>query len=323
MRVTARHRSRSDEADADVHGRAASVPRAFHHSAFSPERVAGEREASISVCLPARNERSTIGPILEQILTLVGAGVIDQVAVVDDSEDGTADIARALGAEVHAQSALCPELGPVNGKGDAMWRALTVLRGDVVCYLDADSEAFGPHYATALGGVVAIPGRVRFAKAFYRRPFRSAEGLRPTGGGRVTELTAKPLLAAFYPELGTIRQPLAGEIGARRDLLMGLPFLCGYAVDVALLIDACRAVGADGVAEVDLDVRQNRHRPLEELGPMAHAVLGGVLSRLRAEGRLAGVPDAEPAVRVVERPPMDRYLAGHLTRQAALGRAPA
>jgi glucosyl-3-phosphoglycerate synthase len=177
-----------------------------------------------------------------------------------------------------------------------------VLHGDVVCYLDADSERFGAHFAAALAGVVAIPGPVTFAKAFYRRPFRLDDASeQPTGGGRVTELTARPLLKAFFPELAEVRQPLAGEMAARRDLLERLAFPCGYAVDIGLLIDAWREIGLEGMAQVDLDVRQNRHRPLEELGPMAEAVLCAVTDRLQRDGRLLAGAGGAPWP---ERPPM-------------------
>jgi glucosyl-3-phosphoglycerate synthase len=271
------------------------LQRTFHHSQFPPDRVAAEREASVSVCLPARNEAATIGEILNCLMPLIDRGVVDQIVVVDDSTDGTAAIARACGAEVYDQSSLCPQYGPVEGKGDAMWRALSVLHGDVICYLDADSERFGPHFAAALAGAVAIPGRVAFAKAFYRRPFRVDTGTeQPTGGGRVTELTARPLLKTFFPELEHVRQPLAGEIAARRALLEHLPFSIGYAVDVALLIDAWRMVGLEGLAQIDLDVRQNRHRSLDELGPMAEAVLSAVSERLRGDRRLVTPPGHEP-----------------------------
>lgn len=278
--------------------------RTWHHSQFPPELVAAEREATVSVCLPARDEACTIGPIIDALLPLLESGVIDQLAVVDDSTDGTGDIARARGAEVFDQSELCPGLGRVCGKGDAMWRALSILHGDVVCFLDADSERFGPHFAAALAGAVALPGPVQFAKAFYRRPFRvNDESELVTGGGRVTELTARPLLKAFYPELAEIRQPLAGEIAARRGLLDRLPFAHGYAVDIGLLIDAWSDVGLDGLAQVDLDVRQNRHRPLDELGPMAEAVLAGVMLRLKRESRLdADVTwDERPAMRTYQK----------------------
>lgn len=290
--------------------------RTFHHSAFPIERVAVERDASISVCLPARDEAATIGTILDDLMPLVGAGVVDQVVVVDDSDDGTADIARDHGAEVHSQSELCAGLGPVQGKGDAMWRALSVLWGDVVCFLDADSRSFGPHYATALAGVVASPGPVSFAKGFYRRPFESGDGLttEPHGGGRVTELCARPLLGELYPDLTGFRQPLAGEIAARRELLTSIPFLCGYSVDVALLIDVWSLVGLGGMAQVDLDVRQNRHRPMSDLGPMAAAVAGAILERARGEGRLRdgsrrpSSADTFPRLPILERPPMREWM---------------
>jgi glucosyl-3-phosphoglycerate synthase len=260
----------------------------WHHSDWPLERLAEERVRTVSVCLPARNEVGTIGPILEALLPLIDAGAIDQVAVLDESDDGTGELARALGAEVYRQSELRPEFGPVEGKGDAMWRALEIVRGDVVCYLDADSEEFGPHFVCGLVGPIACGQEMSFVKGFYRRPFRVDGVQLPDGGGRVTELTARPLLNVLYPELAAIRQPLAGEVAARADLLRSLPFATGYAVDVALLIDAWRTLGLAGIGQVDLDVRQNRHQPLHDLGPMAAAVARAILIRVRREGRLNG-----------------------------------
>jgi glucosyl-3-phosphoglycerate synthase len=283
-------------------------PRSFHHGEFPPARLAAARGGSTSVCLPARDEARTIGPILDALTPLREAGVIDQVVVVDDSRDGTAEIARARGAEVHPQESLRPDLGPVLGKGDAMWRALPVLRGEVVCFLDADSERFGGHFAAGLIGPVLCEPGVAFAKAHYRRPFRVGDVTLPEGGGRVTELTARPLLERFYPELAEVRQPLAGEFAARRDLLERLPFTTGYGVEIALLIDAWRAVGTAGLAQVDLDVRQNDHQPLRDLGPMARTVLDAVLVRLVDEGRLA--PEAGPPEPPVQRPPLRATVAG-------------
>lgn len=260
----------------------------FSHAAFPPERLRAEREATVSVCLPARNEARTIGPILERLLPLLELGVVDQLVVVDRSNDGTADIARAFGVEVHDQQHLHPELGPVLGKGDAMWRSLRVLTGEVVCFLDADSERFGAHYACGLLGPLLCESGISFVKGFYRRPFRVGDVTLPDGGGRVTELTARPLLNLFYPELAAVAQPLAGEVAARRELFEQLPFVTGYGVDIALLLDAYRAVGLNGLGQVDLDVRQNAHQPLLDLGPMAYAVLRAVASRLEREGRLNG-----------------------------------
>jgi glucosyl-3-phosphoglycerate synthase len=260
----------------------------YGHETFSADRLAADRESTVSVCLPARNEARTIGPILEQLMPLRELGVVDQIVVVDHSSDATAEIARALGAEVHAQNELMPEVGPVLGKGDAMWRALPVLAGEVVCFLDADSEHFGAHFACGVLGPVLSRPEISFVKGFYRRPFRVGETTFPDGGGRVTELTARPLLNLFYPELAAIRQPLAGEIAARRDLLERLPFATGYGVDIGLLIDAYSEVGLEAIAQVDLDVRQNAHQPLRDLGPMAYAVLRAVAVRLEREGRLRG-----------------------------------
>lgn len=254
--------------------------RRTHHGEYPAERIRAERDRSVSVCLPARNEAAAIGPIVDALVPLIGQGVIDEVVVVDDSRDETAAIARAAGATVHRQADLCPERGPVRGKGDALWRALTVLDGDVVCFLDADTRDFGKHFACGLVGPLVCEPRISFAKGFYRRPFRTGDQITEHGGGRVTELTAKPLLRRFFPELADCLQPLAGEVAARRDLLESLPFVTGYGVDVALLIDAWREVGPDGMAQVDLDVRQNDHQSLADLGPMASAVLDAVLSRL-------------------------------------------
>lgn len=260
----------------------------FTHGAFSLERLAAERAASVSVCLPARNEARTIGTILERLLPLREHGIVDQIVVVDHSTDATSEIARAHGAIVYDQEQLMPELGPVLGKGDAMWRAVPKLCGEVVCFLDADSENFGAHFACGLLGPILCEKRISLVKGFYRRPFRVGELTLPEGGGRVTELTARPLLNLFYPELAAIEQPLAGEIAVRRDLLESLPFVTGYGVDIALLLDAYARVGLEGLAQVDLDVRQNAHQPLRALGPMAYAVLHAVASRLQREGRLNG-----------------------------------
>ncbi len=295
-----------------IRSRAWHPSNTFGHGEFPAERLAADRECSVSVCLPARNEARTIGSILEALMPLQDRGVLDQIVVVDRSSDGTAEIARALGAEVYAQDKLMPELGPVLGKGDALWRALPVLTGEVICFLDADSEHFGAHFACGLLGPVLCRQQISFVKGFYRRPFRIGETTLPDGGGRVTELTARPLLNLFYPGLAGIQQPLAGEIAARRDLLEQLPFATGYGVDIGLLIDAYSLAGLDAIAQVDLEVRQNAHQPLRDLGPMAYAVLQAVAVRLEREARLRGplpvtfapsdgdVAIAEP----VERPPL-------------------
>jgi glucosyl-3-phosphoglycerate synthase len=267
--------------------------RSHHHSDFA----AAGKAPGVSVVIPAREEAATIGPIVTACASFAG-----QVLVVDAaSGDGTAEVAARAGAEVVQESELMPQFGAVLGKGDAMWRALSVVRGDVVVYVDADTEQFGGHFVRGLAGPLLADPAVQFVKAFYRRPFKLGETTQPEGGGRVTELTAKPLLSAFYPELAPVHQPLAGEIAARRSLLERLPFSTGYAVEIAMLIDAWTAVGIDGIAQVDLDERQNRHQPLRALRGMADAVLGGVLERVERDGRLRGL-DGRP--HVLERPPM-------------------
>jgi glucosyl-3-phosphoglycerate synthase len=283
--------------------------RSFHHAEFPAARLRAVREETISVCVPAREEAATIAAIVAPLVRLREAGVVDQVLVVDgDSRDGTGAIAAALGADVVNPSALLPEFGPAIGKGDAMWRALSVATGDLVCFVDADSEDFGEHFACGLLGPLVCEPHVQFVKGFYRRPFKANGGsAEPTGGGRVTELTARPLLRAFYPELAEVRQPLAGEFAARRELLERMPFCTGYAVEMGLLLDVHADVGIDALAQVDLDVRQNRHQPLEDLTPMAAAVLGAVTSRLRREGRL--LDGATNGAITPERPPLSRLRA--------------
>ena len=185
-----------------------------------------------------------------------------------------------------------PHFGQVLGKGDAMWRALGALEGEIVCYLDADSEDFSAHFATGLlGPLVCEPG-VEFVKAFYRRPFEHGGVALPEGGGRVNHLTARPALALFYPQLAEVRQPLAGEVAARRGLLERLPFATGYGVEIGMLIDAWTTVGLEGIAQVDLEVHRNRHQPLAELTPMATTVLATIAAAPKRTSCWSGGPTA-------------------------------
>ncbi len=273
--------------------------RTFHHSRFSAAQIAADREHSVSVCLPARECASTVGEIVRALARLRAEGVLDEIAVVDAaSADGTAAVAQDAGATVFQEAELMPAFGPVLGKGDAMWRALSVLEGDIVCFLDADTEGFSAHFATGLLGPLVSERDVSFVKAFYRRPLgRTEHGAGE--GGRVNHLMARPALALFYPELSAVRQPLAGEVAARRELLESLPFATGYGVEIAMLIDAWRSVGLEGIAQVDLEEHRNRHQSLSALTPMAGTVLAAVAERLAREGRLSGVE-----VQLLERPPL-------------------
>ena len=286
--------------------------RRFHHSDFDLPRLLEHKAEPVTVVLPAREVADTIGEIVERLRGL--DPLIDQVLVVDaESSDGSADVAARAGADVYQESELMPEFGQVLGKGDAMWRALSVARGELVVYLDSDTRDFSPHFALGLLGPLLCDPDVRFVKGFFRRPYRRPDGTDlPAEGGRVTELTARPLLSAFFPELAGFVQPLAGEVAARRTLFERIPFASGYAVETAMLLNARDVLGGTaGMAQVDLDVRLNRHQSLHDLAPMAYAVLRVILDRLRAEGRLVAdhplpLQTADGGlvqVEIVERPP--------------------
>ncbi len=258
--------------------------RSFRHQDFSALGRRGWPASGLTttLVLPTRNVADTIGPILQCVARLQDrTGLIDQVLVVDaDSPDGTARLARAQGAEVYSENELMPAYGPAQGKGDAMWRSLSVARGDIVMFADADTRDFGEHFIYGtLGPVLTMPG-VRFSKAAYRRPFRQHGESVLDGGGRVTELMAKPLLNFCRPELAGFVQPLAGEFAAPRELLCGLPFLTGYGVELALLIDVLAEIGLPAMAQVDLGSRQNRHQPLWDLTRMSSTVLRAMARRL-------------------------------------------
>jgi glucosyl-3-phosphoglycerate synthase len=285
--------------------------RTFDHRDFLLERLCEHKRETVTVVLPTREVADTIEPIVSRLLEL--GELVDQLLVVDAaSDDGTAEIAARLGAEVHQESELLPEFGQARGKGDAMWRALSVARGDIVVYLDSDTREFSPHFATGMLGPLICETGVEFVKGFFRRPYTTSDGRTlPLDGGRVTELTARPLLSAFYPELAGMVQPLAGEVAARRAVFERLPFATGYAIETSMLFHARDLVGVGAMAQVDLEERLNHHQSLTDLGPMAYAVLRVILERLRREGRLADdhAPPLQTAdgqliqVELVERPP--------------------
>src|SRR3954452_640807 len=207
---------------------------------------------SVSVVLPCREVAQTIGPIAEQVMALHEAGLVEQAIAVDAaSEDGTAQLAIAHGLEVHQEEKLRPHFGPVLGKGDALWRSLAVARGDIVVFADSDTANFGSQFVAGLVGPLLADPAVQFVKGSFHRD-----------AGRVTELTARPLLAAFYPQLAAFGQALAGEVAARRDLLRAIPCCKGYAVESAMLVDVLAAAGLDAMAQVDLGTRANPHQPL-------------------------------------------------------------
>ena len=242
---------------------------------------------STSVCLPARDEAETIGSIVAR---LVGHPLVDEVVVVDDhSTDDTAAAAAAEGASVVRAATVLSEHGAGPGKGQALWKAVASSTGDLVAFCDADVRDFDERFVIGLLGPLLLDAEVAFVKAYYQRP---TDG-HPRGGGRVTELVARPVLHLLFPALAAVVQPLSGEFAGRRALLERLPFVEGYGVDLGLLVDVERAVGAHRIVQVDLGTRIHRNRPLSELGPMATVVLQTALRR-------AGV--AVPDELVLERP---------------------
>jgi glucosyl-3-phosphoglycerate synthase len=281
--------------------------------AFAPDAgpLAGHKQRlglRISVCLPARDEAATVGAIVGTVRSeLVDrVGLVDEVVVLDDgSVDATPAAATAAGARVVRVADILPEIPGGVGKGNALWRSLFVTDGDVVCFLDADVRNFGAHFVTRLVEPLLTDPTVGLVKAHYQRPLDGD----PHGGGRVTELVARPLLRALFPTLAAVRQPLAGEYAARRSVLEVLPFVDGWGVELGLLIDVADRFGAGAIAEADLGVRTHRNRPLEELAPQALAVL---LTGLRRAG-VAPVDAGDPPVADLgpgagsplrERPPM-------------------
>ncbi len=255
------------------------------HTRFDPEvlrarlRATGER---VSVVLPARDEADTVGEVVGTIRrTLVDrVGLVDEILVVDaDSRDGTPEVARAAGARVVRQADVLPHLGSRAGKGEAMWKGLAAARGDVLVYLDADIVDIGPRFVVGLLGPLLQDTGVRLTKAVYDRPLALAGQVQGSQGGRVTELLARPALALWFPELAVIAQPLSGEIAARRSLLETLPFVQGYGVEVAMLIDVAERHGIDAIAQVDLGRRTHGHQSLAALGRMAGELLQVLVER--------------------------------------------
>jgi glucosyl-3-phosphoglycerate synthase len=278
----------------------------FDHSQFDRDALLSLKRETVSVCVPTRETAATIEPIVREIVALREDGLVDQLLVVDaDSADGTAALAAGAGAEAVSEAELLPAFGPVRGKGDAMWRALSALRGEIVVYLDGDVRDFGPHYVTGLlGPLLAEGGRFDFVKGFYRRPLSVESAELPDGGGRVTELTAKPLLELFVPELAAFRQPLAGELAARRSLLEQVPFACGYGVEIAMLVEVWRRVGLERMAQVDLLSKRNSHQSLAQLGQMSREVIAALLGQVGAAEGAQPLPLAAEATTELEtRPP--------------------
>jgi glucosyl-3-phosphoglycerate synthase len=235
-----------------------------------------EQGETVSVIIPARNEAASVGTVVERIRIALMEDVplVDELIVMDSlSADETADVARASGAAVWSVADVRPDLGVRAGKGEALWKSLFVSTGSVLVFVDADLTEWGPHFVTGLLGPMLSRRETRLVRGFYDRLLDVAPGTRSTEGGRVTELMARPLLAARWPDLAAVVQPLAGEWAIRRSLFSQLYVPVGYGVELATLIDTWQLHGLDAIAQVDLGERGHRHQSVHDLGAMALEIL--------------------------------------------------
>lgn len=244
---------------------------------------------TISLALPSRNEEQTIGHILETIKSelIERRPLIDELVVIDGgSTDQTIAIARALDVPVHLQADILPQYGHIVGKGEALWKSLYLLSGDLIAWIDSDLKNFHPKFVYGVLGPLLREPRIQLVGGFYRRPVRVEDTVYELSAGRVTELTARPLLNLFFPELAGLVSPLTGELAGRRAALEQVPFFCGYGVDVGLLIDFYNRFGLPALGQVDLDERIHRTEPLSVIAPKAYAVTQAIIKRLEQSRHL-------------------------------------
>jgi glucosyl-3-phosphoglycerate synthase len=261
--------------------------RTYRGADFDPERLARrarEQGLTVSVCLPALDVADTVGEIVtavrERLMSEVA--LVSEVVVVDSrSTDATRAVAAEAGARVVQDHEVLQRLAPGHGKGEALWKSLAVVSGDLVVWLDSDVVGFDPAFVTGLLGPLLDDPEVGYVKAVYRRHL----GDDADGGGRVTEICARPLINLFFPELAGFAQPLSGEAAGRRDLLSSVPFFSGYAVELGLLIDLLRRAGLGALAQVDLGERRHQNQTTAALGAMASTITQAVLRRVADEGR--------------------------------------
>lgn len=290
--------------------------RTWQSPPWSPaELVRAKDGRTVSVVLPALNEEATVGGVVASVRPLLGS-LVDELVVMDSgSTDATAVEAERAGARVVRVGDVLPDWEPVPGKGEVLWRSLAATTGELVVFLDSDLVDPDPAFVPALLGPLLCESGVELVKGFYRRPLRLESDELGTGGGRVTELVARPLLAALRPALSGLVQPLGGEYAATRSLLESLPVAAGYGVELGLLLDTEERYGIDALAQVNLGVRKHRNRSLSQLGVMARQILGTALVRCGAAEpgmadltqfvQVAGewLPDVT-TVPVLDRPPM-------------------
>ena len=279
----------------------------FHHGEFwDILKLVEEKEKkglSISLCIPTLNEEKTIG---KEVLILRSElmeryPLVDEFAVIDSgSSDKTLEVARNFGADVYLASEILPEVGDKRGKGENLWKAIHQLKGDVICYVDADISNIHPRFVYGLVAPLIKREEVSYVKAFYDRPLNYSSGLRSSGGGRVTEILIRPLFSLFYPELTNIVQPLSGEYAARRRVLEKIPFPIGYGVETSHLLDLYEKFGIATFAQTDLDRRVHRNQTTNALGKMSFGILQTFFNRLHVQGKIDQIPDLETFYRRFE-----------------------
>ncbi len=246
-----------------------------------------QQGVSISLALPALNEEETVSKVIKMMKKELAGKfpLLDEIVLIDsNSTDRTREIAKQEGVPVYIHQHLLERLKPRTGKGEALWKSLLVTRGDIIVWIDTDIVNIHPRFVYGILGPMLINPQVQFVKGFYRRPLRVGDKMQAGGGGRVTELTARPLLNLFYPELSGVVQPLSGEYAGRREALEQIPFFSGYGVETGLLIDIYERYGLNAIAQVDLLERIHHNQPLEALSKMSFEIIQAVIHKL--EGRL-------------------------------------
>ena len=276
----------------------------FHHSNFwdlnALVQEKQKQNLKISLCIPTLNEEKTIG---KEIVIFTSELVqryplLDEIAVIDsDSTDQTREVAAAFGAQVYLSRDILPGYGEQRGKGENLWKAIYQLKGDIIVYIDADIKNIHPRFVYGLVAPLIFRPEIQYVKAFYDRPLASSQGIRPSGGGRVTEILIRPLFSLFFPELTALIQPLSGEYAVRRQVLEKIPFPIGYGVETSHLIDVYHRWGLWAIAQTDLDRRVHRNQPTRDLGKMAFGILQTFLKRVEALGVLEDLPELNTTLR--------------------------
>lgn len=262
-----------------------------------------QQGATISLALPALNEEKTVGKIIQTIKKALMEDVplLDEIVLMDsNSTDRTREIARDLDVAVHIHQHLLADLKPRTGKGEALWKSLLVTKGDMIAWIDTDIMNIHPRFVYGVIGPLLLNRDIQFVKGFYRRPLRVGDKIQAGGGGRVTELTARPLLNLFYPELSGVVQPLSGEYAGRREALEKSTFFSGYGVETGLLIDVFEQFGLSAIAQVDLQERIHHNQELEALGKMSFQIVQTVLRKLESRFERSFIKDINKTMKLIK-----------------------